>query len=190
MTGSPYSASVAPRRPANAYQTDELFRRAELRPSQPSTACRILTVTSSMALVGVVSYALASGVNGDNYDQVATYRPDLRNGLIGAAGVLGGALLPPLAAWGRRVVRALCERDVEVAAAPHPLMRMQGVQVDPTPDANEEILRWELHGLAGASTAAPASRQSSELPISADDFSRISPPPARLERSQRGLGEI
>ncbi|MFY8105237.1 MAG: hypothetical protein ACOVK6_14140 [Ramlibacter sp.] len=69
-----------------------------------------------MALAGgAVSYALASSVNTDNYDQGATYQLDLRNGLIGAAGLVGGALLPLLAACGRSVIRGVCERRVQVA---------------------------------------------------------------------------
>lgn len=69
-------------------------------------------------MAGAGAYALASGVNGDNYDQKDTYYLNLVNGLSGAAGAVGGAFVSALADY---AVRAYCcVRDRGVAESPAP----------------------------------------------------------------------
>jgi hypothetical protein len=87
------------------------------RPSQPSSisrCARIATPIVGLLVAGAGAYALASGVNRDNYDQTDTYHLNLVNGLSGAAGAVGGALVSAL---GHYAVRAYCcvrDRTVEV----------------------------------------------------------------------------
>ena len=61
---------------------------------------------------GVTAYALACGVTADNFDQSDTYQLNLSNGLIGAAGLVGGAILPSLFASCRGAIRSLWDRSV------------------------------------------------------------------------------
>ncbi len=124
---STYSAAT------RAMQIERLFSAERDRVDGPSSASRrcLRIAVPLLALAGgAASYALASGVNTDNYDQGATYQPGLDNGLIGAAGLVGGALLPLLAACGRSAIRALCERRAEVRQLPVPRREMEGAQRD------------------------------------------------------------
>lgn len=153
---------------------------------RPSLLRRCLPIAVPvLAFAGAaVSYALASGVNGNNYDQGATYQPERQNLLIGAAGLVGGALLPPLAACGRRVVRALCERGVQVAPDPRSPASMEEGRAGQA--SKPGVLVWELPGIAGRRPAAsPEVGQRGASEIAEQDFA---PTPDRLTRSHRGLG--
>lgn len=70
-----------------------------------------LAVTTPLcALAGLAGlYAWASGIDTSNYEDGQSYQLHWRNGLIGAAGLLAGAL-PPILAWGRYQHQRYCER--------------------------------------------------------------------------------
>lgn len=88
--------------------------RSARQQQQSSTRCCVRIATPIVALVGgAVAYAGASGVNPQNYDQADTYHLNLQNGLIGAAGLVGGALVSWLVDKGVRACCALRDRAVE-----------------------------------------------------------------------------
>lgn len=72
----------------------------------------LLAVTTPLAaLAGLASlYAWASGIDASNYDDPQPYELHWRNGLIGAAGLLAGAV-PSLVAWGRHAYQRRCEAN-------------------------------------------------------------------------------
>jgi hypothetical protein len=114
---------------------------------------------------GAASYALASGANTDNYDQADTYRLNLNNGLIGAAGMVGGAVLPLLAACGRSVVRALCGRSAVVIQTSEP----QPGPVHHTPEHGDARGRQgvELRGLLESVERARSRRPEGDVGLEA-----------------------
>ena len=79
------------------------------QPSSISRCARIVTPIVGLLVAGAGAYALASGVNRDNYDQTDTYHLNLVNGLSGAAGAVGGALVSWLA--DKAVSAYCCVRD-------------------------------------------------------------------------------
>lgn len=77
----------------------------------------LLAVTTPlMALAGMAGmYAWASGVDEGNYDDAQAYGLHWRNGLIGAAGLLTGAV-PAFIAWGRHAYQ--CRREAAYLRQP------------------------------------------------------------------------
>lgn len=70
----------------------------------------LLAVTTPLLALGGLAglYAWASGIDTSNYDDPQQYQLHWRNGLIGAAGLLAGAV-PSLIAWGRHAYQRHCE---------------------------------------------------------------------------------
>ena len=132
---------------------------AAARPSQPasiSRCARIATPIVGLLVAGAGAYALASGVNRDNYDQTDTYHLNLVNGLSGAAGAVGGALVSWLADTAVRTYCCVRERAVQ------PLPRQTGA----------ETFRSELQAAAleEASTSVNAEDLVPEQQPQASDF--------------------
>ncbi len=90
-------------------QTTENNLNAENQQSRFRRCARIVTPIVGLLVAGAGAYALASGVNRDNYDQTDTYHLNLVNGLSGAAGAVGGALVSWLA--DKAVSAYCCVRD-------------------------------------------------------------------------------
>lgn len=137
---------------------------AAARPSQPSNSsrcARIATPIVGLLVAGAGAYALASGVNRDNYDQTDTYHLNLVNGLSGAAGAVGGALVSWLADTAVRTYCCVRERAVQ------PLPRRTGA----------ETFRSELQAaaLAEASTSVNAEDPVPEQQPQESDFANSQP---------------
>ncbi len=102
---------------ANLIQKQHELNLAQQRQRQSAFRRCACIATPVVGLVaGVGAYALASGVHNSNYGQPDTYQLNLVNGLSGAAGVVGGALVSWLAAKG--VQAYCCVRDRVAAALP------------------------------------------------------------------------
>lgn len=116
---------------------------AAARPSQPSSisrCARIATPIVGLLVAGAGAYALASGVNRNNYDQTDTYHLNLVNGLSGAAGAVGGALVSWLADTAVRTYCCVRDRAVQ------PLPRQTGAELfrrDLQAESPVEANDWE-----------------------------------------------
>lgn len=96
---------LSPGASAIQHQHDQNVR-AEQRSSSTFCRCaRIVPPLAGLLVAGAGAYALASGINRNNFDQADTYHLNLVNGLSGGAGAVGGALLSAL---GDYAVRAYC----------------------------------------------------------------------------------
>jgi len=116
----------------------ELNRNAE---NQQSRFRRYACVATSVGglVAGAGAYALASGVNNNNYDQADTYQVNLFNGLVGAGAAVGAAAVSWLVAKGVQAYCCVRDRTVEIHHR-----RAEGQVVDaPAPAADLEAQDFE-----------------------------------------------